>query len=488
MVLSIKELENGSFLMFFESLPIGENVVILQLVLTIPSDVNIELSGHYTYRRIVRSVLPSIAMVLVTSIYSIVDGFFVANFAGKSGFAAINITFPVIMMIGSLGLMIGSGGAALTSKLKGEGYPQKANRVFTMLVWFGLALGVVLGIVLAFLAPMVSRWLGADEAMMDECISYIRLNMIGMPGFVLQCAFQSFYMAAERPQLGTLMSVVAGVVNIALDALLVWGLGMGVSGAAIATAAGCSVGGLFPLYYFSSSRNRGSLRLVRTRMLWLYVRKACTNGVSEYVANIAMNIVTICYNLQLMRYLGEDGVAAYGVLMYIAFIFVAVFIGYNIGITPVIGYHYGARDIGEQRSLLRKSMILIAVAGTLMTATAEIFARPLSRIFVGYDEALTELTVNAMRLYFPAMLLCGWNMFVSALFTGLNNGVVSAVAAFTRTLGFELACVWLLPLILGISGIWVSWGIAEMLSLFLCNFLVVRFAPQLVKKKFKGTQ
>ena len=189
-----------------------------------------------------------------------------------------------------------------------------------------------------------------------------------------------------------------------------------------------------------------------------------------------------------MRYLGEDGVAAYGVLMYIAFIFVAVFIGYNIGITPVIGYHYGARDIGEQRSLLRKSMILIAVAGILMTATAEIFARPLSRIFVGYDEALTELTVNAMRLYFPAMLLCGWNMFVSALFTGLNNGVVSAVAAFTRTLGFELACVWLLPLILGISGIWVSWGIAEMLSLFLCNFLVVRFAPQLVKKKFKGTQ
>ena len=429
-------------------------------------------------------------MVLVTSVYSIVDGFFVANFAGKSGFAAINLTFPVIMMIGSLGLMIGSGGGALTSKLKGEGYPQKANRVFSMLVWFGLALGAVLGVVLAVFAPDVSRWLGADEAMMDECVVYIRLNMIGMPGFVLQCAFQSFYMAAERPQLGTVMSIAAGVTNIVLDALLVWGLGMGVAGAAIATSAGCLVGGLFPLYYFASRRNRGSLCLVRTRMLWPYVGKACSNGMSEYVANIAMNIVTICYNLQLIRHLGEDGVAAYGVLMYIAFIFilVAVFIGYNIGITPVIGYHYGARDIAEQRSLLRKSLVLIAVAGVLMTAMAEVFARPLSRIFVGYDEGLTELTVYAMRLYFPAMLLCGWNMFTSALFTGLNNGVVSAVAAFARTLGFELACVWLLPMLLGINGIWASWGIAELLSLFLCNFLVSRYAPQLVKKNFRVVQ
>lgn len=433
-------------------------------------------------------MLPSIAMVLVTSVYSIVDGFFVANFAGKSGFAAINLTFPVIMMIGSLGLMIGSGGGALVAKLKGEGYSQKANRVFTMLVWFGLAVGVTLGAVLAVFAPLVSRWLGADEAMMDECIVYIRLNMIGMPGFVLQCAFQSFYMAAERPQLGTLMSVVAGVTNIVLDALLVWALGMGVAGAAIATAAGCLVGGLFPVYYFSSHRNRGSLRLVRTRMLWPYVGKACSNGMSEYVANIAMNIVTICYNLQLIRHLGEDGVSAFGVLMYIAFIFVAVFIGYNIGITPIIGYHYGARDLNEQRLLLRKSLTLIAVAGVLMTTVAEVFADPLARIFVGYDENLTELTVKAMRLYFPAMLICGWNMFASALFTGLNNGVVSAVAAFARTLGFELICVWLIPVFLGINGIWVSWGIAELLSLFLCNFLVVRYAPQLVKKKFKVAQ
>ena len=449
---------------------------------------NIELSGHYGYRRIAKSVWPSIVMVLVTSVYSIVDGFFVSNFAGKSGFAAINLTFPVIMMIGSLGLMIGAGGGALTAKLKGEGRRDEADRVFSMLVRFGLALGAVLGVLMAIFAPLVSRWLGSDEAMMDECVTYIRLNMLGMPGFLLQCAFQSFYMSAERPQLGTLMSVVAGVTNIALDALLVWGLGMGVAGAAIATAAGCTVGGLFPLYYFSSPRNRGTLRLVPTPIVWRHVGKACSNGLSEYVTNIAMNIVTICYNLQLMRHLGEDGVAAYGVLMYIAFNFVAVFIGYNIGITPIIGYHYGARNLDEQRSLLRKSLTLIAVAGILMTAVAEAFALPLSRIFVGYDEGLTALTVKALRLYILAMLICGWNMFASALFTGLNNGVVSAVAAFARTLVFELACVWLLPALLGIDGIWVSWGIAELLSLFLCNFLVVRYAPQLVKKNSTPAQ
>ena len=444
---------------------------------------NIELSGHYGYRRMIKSVLPSIAMVLVTSIYSIVDGFFVANFAGKTGFAAINLTFPAIMMIGSLGLMIGTGGAALVAKIKGEGYPEKANRVFTMLVQFGLALGVLLGVALAIGAPVVARWLGADEPMMDECVTYIRLNMIGMPGFVLQCAFQSFYMAAERPQLGTLMSIVAGVVNVLLDAVLVWGLGLGVAGAALATAAGCLVGGLFPLYYFSSRRNRGSLRIIPTRILWPYVGKACTNGLSEYVGSIAMNIVTMCYNLQLMRYLGEDGVSAYGVVMYIAFIFAAVFIGYNIGITPIIGYHYGAADVREQRSLFFKSLTVIGMLGVLMTLTAELFAGPLAWVFVGYDADLTALTIKAMRLYMLAFLITGCNMFVSALFTGLNNGVVSAVASFTRTLVFELACVWILPALVGIDGIWFSWGIAELLSLFLCGFLVARFAPHLLRRQ-----
>ena len=453
---------------------------------------DIELAGHYGYRRIVKSVLPSIGMVLITSIYSIVDGFFVSNFAGKSGFAAVNLMWPSMMILGSLGLMVGSGGAALVSKVKGEGYALKANRIFSLLVKFLVVMGVLAGALYALFAPTLARWFGADEAMMRECIVYGRLCMVGMPGFVLQMAFQSFYMAAERPQLGTLMSVVAGLVNVALDALLVWGLGMGVAGAAWATSASQLVAGIFPVLYFASSRNRSSLSLHRlpnqgrSARLWRsgllpYLGKACGNGLSEYVSNIAMSIVSICYNLQLMRLLGEDGVAAYGILMYISYIFAAVFIGYNIAITPIIGYHYGAGDLREQRSLLRKSLVIIGIAGLLMTLLSEAFASPLARLFVGYDAQLSALTTRAIRLYMLCFLICGWSMFASALFTALQNGVVSAVAAFARSLVFELAAVWLLPLVLGTDGIWLAVDVAEVLTLVLCAFLVVRYAPQLLR-------
>lgn len=447
---------------------------------------DIELSGHYGYRRIVRSVLPSIGMVLVTSVYSIVDGFFVSNFSGKTGFAAVNLMMPAMMMIGALGLMVGSGGAALTSKIKGEGYPEKANRVFTMLVRFTLCLGVAMGALFAvFCRPLVG-WLGADGPMVHECLVYGRLCMIGMPGFVLQMAFQSFYMAAERPQLGTLMSVVAGVVNIVLDALFVWLLGWGVAGAALATSMSQIVGGFFPVFYFCSRINRGSLRLVRCRTIWSYVGKACSNGLSEYVGNIAMNVVSICYNIQLMRYLGEDGVAAYGVIMYLAFVFAAVFIGYNIGITPIIGYHFGAVDWRELRSLFGKTLVLTGVIGVALTLVAELFSESLSRLFVGYDEALLALTTRAMRIYMLCFLICGWNMFVSALFTGLNNGIVSAVAAFARTLVFELAAVWVLPSVVGIDGIWWAVNVAEVLALLLSAVLVARYAPRLLRRSARS--
>ena len=445
----------------------------------------ITLSGHYGYRRIVRSVLPSIGMVLITSIYSIVDGFFVSNFAGKSGFAAVNLMFPAMMMLGSLGLMVGSGGGALVAKVKGEGYTEKANRIFTMLVRFTAQLGIVMGALFALFTPTIARWLGADEGMMQECVIYGRICMIGMPGFVLQMAFQSFYMAAERPQLGTIMSVVSGVVNIALDALFVWALHWGVAGAAVATAVAQLVGGVFPLIYFGSRRlNRGSLTMLRhTRVLWPYIGKACSNGMSEYISNIAMSVVSICYNLQLMRFLGEDGVAAYGIVMYIAFVYAAIFIGYNIAITPIIGYHYGAQDIGEQRSLFRKSIILITIIGLLMTMTAELFSSPFARLFVGYDAELTALTTKALRIYMLCFLICGISMFVSALFTALQNGVVSAVASFARSLVFELTCVWVLPAIVGIDGIWWAVNVAEVLTLILCTFLVGRYAPQLVTRR-----
>lgn len=426
-------------------------------------------------------------MVLITSIYSIVDGFFISNFAGKSGFAAINLMWPAMMMLGSLGLMVGSGGGALVAKVKGEGYGEKANRIFTMLVRFATQLGLLLGVLFAVFTPTIARWLGADEGMMHECVIYGRLCMIGLPGFVLQMAFQSFYMAAERPQLGTIMSIVSGVINIALDALFVWAMRWGVAGAAVATAVAQLVGGIFPLVYFSSKRlNRGSLTMLRhTRVIWPYIGKACSNGLSEYVSNIAMSIVSICYNLQLMRFLGEDGVAAYGVVMYIAFVYAAVFIGYNIAITPIIGYHYGARDIDEQQSLFRKSLVIIGITGVIMTGLAEVFSGGYARLFVGYDESLTALTTKATRLYMLCFLICGWSMFASSLFTGMQNGLISAIAALARSMVFELSCVWILPAIMGIDGIWIAVDVAEFLTLILCGVLVWRYAPQIVAPKRK---
>ena len=445
---------------------------------------DVSLSGHYGYRRLLWASAPSVAMMLVSSVYGIVDGLFVSNFAGKSGFAAVNLMYPPMMILGALGLMVGSGGAALVGKIQGEGYPQKADRVFTMLLRFLASVGVAVGVLFAVFCPLIARWLGADEGMMDECVVYGRISMVGMPFFMLQQAMQSFYMAAERPQLGTWVSVACGIVNVALDALFVWILGWGVAGAAWATVLAQVVGGGFPMIYFGSKRlNRGSLHLRRnSKTIWPYVGKACTNGLSEYVSGISLSIVSMCYNLQLMHHIGEDGVAAYGVVMYLTFVIAAFFIGYNITLTPIIGYHYGARDVDEQRSLLRKSLVIIGVTGLLLTAVAELLSGPAARFFVGYDEGLLALTTKAIRIYMLCFLICGWSMFASALFTGLQNGVVSAVAAFMRSLVFEMAAVWLLPVFFGIDGIWWAVNVSEVLTLLFCMVLVWRYAPHLVTK------
>lgn len=448
---------------------------------------DIALSGHYGYRRLLRTAAPCVAMMLVSSVYGIVDGLFVSNFAGTTGFAAVNLMWPAIMVLGALGMMVGSGGAALVGKIKGEGYPLKADRVFTMLVRFLTCMGVAVGALFALFAPTIARWLGADDAMAADAVVYSRICMAGMPFFMMQNAFQSFYMAAERPQLGTWMSVASGVVNIVFDALFVALLGWGVAGAAVATTMAQVVGGGFPLLYFSVRRiNRGTLHLMRgSRTIWPYIGQACTNGLSEYVGAISLSLVSICYNLQLMRYLGEDGVAAYGVVMYISFVLAAFFIGYNIALTPVIGYHYGAGDLGEQRSLLRKSLVIIFGVGVVLTALAELLAGPAARLFVGYDAALAALTTRAIRIYSLCFLICGWSMFASALFTGLQNGVVSAAAAFARSLVFEMAAVWALPALVGIAGIWWAVNVSEVLTLIFCAFLLVRFAPQLVRRRGK---
>lgn len=436
---------------------------------------NIDLSGHYTLRRISQAAFPCIIMMLVSSIYSIVDGIFISNFVGTQAFASVNLIYPPIMMVGALGIMVGTGGSALISKTMGEGEYEKANRIFSMLVYFLITFGSVLAIMFFIFIRPITLLLGAEGQMIQECIDYGRICILATPAFMLSMAFQSFYMTAGKPQLGTIMSIVCGVTNIIFDALLVAVFNFGIIGAALATAAAQFVGGLFPFLYFYSKRNNSTLRLQFTRFRLKYIGRSCLNGLSEYVGNIALNIACICYNLQLMRYLGQDGVAAYGILMYVGFIFCAVFIGYNLGISPVIGFNYGAQNHQELKSLFRKSITILSVAGIILTFIAEAGSHYLAAIFVSYDPDLLQLTTHAIHLYMLSFVLCGVNMFTSALFTALNNGIVSAIAAFARTMVFEIASLFILPLFLGIDGIWLAVDVAEVFALILSICLLIAY-------------
>lgn len=435
----------------------------------------IELSGHYGYWRIVRTMTPMVLMMIVVSIYSIVDGFFISNYAGSDAFAGMNLIWPPIAVVGALGMMVGSGGSALVSKTFGEGDPEKANRIFSMLIRLTVVVGVVLAAALFAVMPWLARVLGADEAMMPHAVLYGRILIAILPGYMLQMAFQPFFMVAEKPRFGFFLSIACGVTNIVLDYILIVLCGWGLAGAAVGSAMSLVVGGCFPLWYFSSSRNDTQLRLVSCDYDLSAILKSCSNGMSEFVGNISFNIIGICYNWQLMKFIGSDGVSAYGIVMYLGFIFAAVFIGYNMGITQVVAYNYGAGNRAELRSLLRKSLVLVMIAGGLITAVAEFSSPLIARIFVGYSAGLTELSTHATRIYMISYLLCGVNMFTSAWFTALNNGLVSATAAFVRTLVFELSAVFVLPVFLGIEGIWLSVNVAELLAFIMSLGLILLF-------------
>ena len=435
----------------------------------------IALNGHYGYRRLIVSSIPSILMMLVGSIYSVVDGLFVSNFVGTSAFAGLNIIWPAIMLIGALGLMVGTGGSALVSKTMGEGNRFRADAIFSMLIRFTLILSAVFMIpLLVFMEPL-ARLLGAEGETLRYCVLYGRICTLGLPAFMLQMCFQSFYMTAERPQLGTVLSIVCAVTNMTLDALFIVVFHWGLAGAAAASMLACCVGGFYPLWYFSSRRNQSSLHMVHSPFEREPVLQACSNGLSEYVGNISWNILAICYNLQLLKMLGENGVAAYSVLLYYGYIFTAVFFGFNISVTPIIGYNYGAGDKAELKSLLRHSVILLLVLGALMTLISELSAGPGARLFVGYDQELTDLTKHAIRLYMISLFIAGFNLFISAWFTGLGNGKVSAAVSFIRNLVFELGFVFLLPALLGPNGIWLAVDAADFCCMLLGVSLILAY-------------
>ena len=434
----------------------------------------IQLSDHFTYGKLIRFTLPSIAMMIFTSIYSVVDGFFVSNFAGKTPFAAINLIMPVLMILGTVGFMFGTGGTALVAKTYGEGEPKKANRFFSLFVYVAFLVGLVLSVLgFVYIRPIAAA-LGADGSLLEDCVLYARISLIALPFFILQVMFQSFFVAAEKPQLGLAVTVSSGIINMLLDAALVLLLpqNLKLAGAAIATSMAQTAGGVSPLVYFSG-KNSSILRLGKTSWDGKAILQACLNGSSEFMSSISMSFVGILYNLQLIRYAGENGIAAYGVMMYVSMIFSAVFVGYSIGAAPVVSYHDGAKNYNELKGLLRKSLTMIGVFSICMVIFAELFAVPLSMFFVGYDGELFDLTVTGFRIFALSFGFMGFAIFSSDFFTALNDGLTSALISFLRTLVFETAAILLLPFLWGIDGIWFSVVASEMMAVLLGSLFLV---------------
>lgn len=435
---------------------------------------SIQLSDHFNYQRLLKFCFAPIMMMVFTSIYSVVDGFFVSNWAGKTPFAAINLIYPFIMILGGVGFMLGTGGSALVGKTLGEGDADRANRYFTMMVCATVVAGVTLSVLgIVFLRP-IALALGATADMVEDCVLYGRIVLAFNTMFMLQNLFQTFLTTAERPQLGLLATVCAGVTNMALDALFVAGFRWGIAGAALATGISQTVGGVLPLLYFLRP-NDSILRLRATKMEVKPLVQACTNGASEMMSSISGSLVSMLFNFQLLRLAGEDGVAAYGAIMYVNFIFLAIFIGYAIGSAPVVSYHYGAGHSEELHSLLVKSAVLTEGVGMAMMVLAFLASGPLAKIFVGYDRDLYELTVQGFHLYAMSYLLCGCNIFGSSFFTALNNGLASALISFLRTMVFQCAAVLILPVFLEVDGIWLAVTVAETLTLLVTLALLARY-------------
>ena len=424
----------------------------------------IQLSDHFTYSKLLRFVYPSIMMMIFTSIYSVVDGLFVSNYVGKTPFAALNLVWPFIMLLAAIGFMLGTGGGAIVAKTLGEGDREKANEYFSLLIYVTLTVSVVLMIVGLVWMPDIAVFLGATEEMLEHCVIYGRLTVAALPAFMLQNTFQSFFPTAEKPKLGLIITAAAGVTNMVLDYVFVAVFRWGLAGAALATGMCQVVGGVVPVIYFFS-RNSSLLRLGRTRFYSRVLLKACTNGSSELMTNVCNSVVNILYNFQLMRLIGEDGVSAFGIIMYVMFIFAAAFLGYSIGMAPIVGYHYGADNREELKSLRKKSLRLIVGAGAVLVVLAEVLALPLARMFVGYDPELTALTCHAFRLFSLSYLFMGVNIFGSAFFTALSNGAISAGISFLRTLVFQVAAVLILPVFFDVEGVWMSVIVAEVLAL-----------------------
>ena len=442
-------------------------------VLNFGGIMKVSISDHFTYKKLIRFTLPTIFMMIFTSIYGIVDGIFVSNFAGKDAFASVNLIYPAIMVLGAFGFMIGAGGSALVSKTLGEGDSKKANQYFSMLIYLEIIVGIILSVIGYLTIGPMAKLLGATEELMPYCVLYGKVLFVGLTAFFLQNTFQSFLIVADRPQMGLVISVIAGIANMILDYVLVYVFQMGIFGAGLATIISQFVGALVPLIYFSVN-NRSLLKLTKTKFELKPIVKTCTNGSSEMVSNISMSLVNILYNFQLMKYAGSDGVSAYGIIMYVGFIFVGIFLGYSFGSAPIISYHFGAQNKEELKGVFLKSIKILASSAIVLTLLAEMFAKPLAGIFVSYDEELFKLTIRAIRIFSISYIISWFNIYASSFFTALNNGLVSAILSFLRTLVFQIVMIYLLPIYFGIDGIWFAIVIAEAFSLIVSLLFLIK--------------
>lgn len=439
----------------------------------------IQLLEHFTYKKLIRFTIPTVAMMIFTSVYGVVDGLFVSNVAGSESFAGVNLIMPALMMLGSVGFMIGTGGSALVSKTIGEGNKKLANRYFSMLIYFLLIVGIVLSILGNAFIRQISELLGAKGEMVDICSTYGRTLLCSLPFFMLQNCFQSFLVVAEKPAMGLCVSVIAGLSNMVLDFLFIYVFRLGVFGAALATAISEFVGAAIPLIFFIR-KNNSPLKLIKTKLELKPILRTCSNGSSEMVTNISMSLVNMLYNLQLVKFAGYDGVVAYGIIMYVGFIFSGTYLGYCVGVAPIVGYHYGAANTAELKNLFKKSLFLLSSAAVVLTACAELLSSVLAGIFVGYNQDLHDMTTNAIQLFALSYIISGINIFASAFFTALNNGLVSAVISFMRTLVFQITFIFILPELLGLNGIWLAVVGAEICSLIISvSFFVAN------RKKYK---
>ncbi|MFR8237959.1 MAG: MATE family efflux transporter [Dorea sp.] len=439
---------------------------------------HIQLSDHFNYAKLLKFTFPSIVMLVFTSVYGVVDGFFVSNFVGKTPFTAVNFIMPFLMILGSLGFMFGTGGGALIAKTMGEGKIEKARQMFSLIVYTSAICGIVLALLgMLFIRPFAAV-LGAEGRLLEDSVTYGRIILLAIPAYILQYEFQCLFATAGKPTLGLYVTIAAGLTNMILDALFVAVFSWGLEGAAAATAISQCVGGIVPLVYFACPNN-SLLRLGRTEFDKKSLIKTCVNGSSELMSNISMSVVSMLYNVQLLKYAGEDGVAAYGILMYVSLVFQAVFIGYSVGTAPIVSYQYGAGNHRELKGLLKKSFVLVGVFAVIMFAAALALARPLSFLFVGYDEELLELTVHAFSIFSFSFLFSGFAIFGSSFFTALNDGVTSAAISFLRTLLFQIAAVLIFPLLWGVDGIWISVVAAEVMAV-----IVTAFFLQIKRKKY----